>query len=162
MNSSNRYSKDNKLFGSSSQDQKYNAIFSSPFGVGGASRVGGASGGASGGISGGASSTGVNRSSQCFGNSVSSQSRFSSKNNKLSQEQQQELFQLLSTIENLNVTHKMIETFSNQLVTADILLHNINYNGLSKIRLTVGETSLIWSAIVLYRLNSGDGLPPQF
>lgn len=158
MNSSNRYSKDNKLFGSSSQDQKYNAIFSSPFGVGGAS------GGASrvGGASGGASSAGVNRSSQCFGSSVTSQSRFSSKNNKLSQEQQQELFQLLSTIENLNVTHKMIETFSNQLVTADILLHNINYNGLSKIRLTVGETSLIWSAIVLYRLNSGDGLPPQF
>ena len=119
-----------------------------------ASRVGGASGGAS--------SAGVNRSSQCFGNSVSSQSRFSSKNNKLSQEQQQELFQLLSTIENLNVTHKMIETFSNQLVTADILLHNINYSGLSKIRLTVGETSLIWTAIVLYRINSGDGLPTQF
>jgi len=160
MNSSNRYSKDNKLFGSSSQDQKYNTMFSMPFGVGStsgtssASRVGGASGGAS--------SAGVNRSSQHFGNSVSSQSRFSSKNTKLSPEQQQELFQLLSTVENLNVTSKMIETFSNQLVTADILLHNINYSGLSKIRLTVGETSLIWTAIVLYRINSGDGLPPQF
>ena len=161
MNSSNRYSKDNKLFGSSNQDQKYNTMFSMPFGVGSASGTGRA-GSASGGASGGASSAGVNRSSQCFGNSVSSQSRFSSKNTKLSPEQQQELFQLLSTVENLNVTSKMIETFSNQLVTADILLHNINYSGLSKIRLTVGETSLIWTAIVLYRINSGDGLPPQF
>jgi len=157
MNSSNRYSNDNKLFGSSSLDQKYNTMFSMPFGVGsasGTSRVGGASGGASG--------TGVSCSSQYFGNSVSSRSSVSSRNTKLSSQQQQELRQLLTGIENLNVTRKMIETFSNQLVTADILLHNINYSGLSKIKLTVGEIALIWAAIVLYRLNSGDGLPPQF
>ena len=100
-----------------------------------------------------------------FGNSTSTQSRqssISSRSTKLSSQQQQELQQLLTGIENLNVTRKMIETFSNQLVTADILMHFINFSGLSKIRLTVGETALIWSEIVKYRLNTGEVLPPQF
>ena len=90
--------------------------------------------------------SGGNESQQMYRNRRGPRSR-----NGLSEEQRSELTQMLSSIENLNPTTKMIRLLSDQRVSVNVLLYHIQKDDLKDIKLLVGPRALLWSAIVQWR-----------
>ena len=90
--------------------------------------------------------SGGNESQQMYRNRRGPRSR-----NGLSEEQRKELIQLLSSIENLNPTKKMIRLLSDQRVSVHVLLYHIQKEDLKDIKLLVGPRALLWTAIVRWR-----------